>query len=208
MQRVVQWTRSGEQVSAKVFRMLPGFGARSRSASTVAKAQYDLAAAYMEGNGVAMDRSQGLKWLKKSAAQGYVGAEATLGYMYQNGVEVVKDPEQAAAWYRKAARQQNAKAQGHLAELLAKGFISKQQADWQSPELTPKPPKPPTEQQPPPFSLAEIETGLTGGVTPRRLSTLVNTYGVNFDLNDAARQRLTGDGADDTLLATISGSRR
>ncbi|HLV85418.1 MAG TPA: tetratricopeptide repeat protein [Candidatus Sulfotelmatobacter sp.] len=180
----------------------------SKAQAGDAKSQYDLAAVYMEGNGVAKDTAQGLKWLRKSADQGYVGAEATLGYMYQNGIATEKDVQQAAAWYRKAARQQNAKAQAHLSEMLSQGLISTREAEWRTPEPVKKSTPAPSDQKSVSFSLAEIEAGLTGGITPKRMSTLVSTYGVSFDLNAAARKRLASDGADDALLATISGSKR
>jgi hypothetical protein len=60
----------------------------------------------------------------------------------------------------------------------------------------------------PPFSLTEVEAGLTGGITTKRMATLVNTYGVDFTLTASARKRLTDDGADDNLLATISSAKR
>ena len=104
-----------------------------------AKSQYDLAEAYFEGNGIAKDPKQGLVWLRKSAGQGYGGAEATLGFFYQkgfyqNGVEIEPDAQEAANWYRKAARQNIAKAQTHLSEMLSQGLISQKEADWATPE--------------------------------------------------------------------------
>jgi hypothetical protein len=59
-----------------------------------------------------------------------------------------------------------------------------------------------------PFSLAEVETGLTGGITTKRMATLVSQYGVDFTLGANAKKRLTSDGADDALLATIASSKR
>lgn len=169
-----------------------------------AKAQYDLADAYFEGKGIPKDPKQGLVWLRKSAAQGYVGAEATLGYMYQKGIEIPPDPQEAANWYRKAARQNNTKSQGHLSEMLGQGLISKKEADWAAPE----PVKEVKKSGPPPFSLAEVETGLSGGITNKRMATLVTTFGVDFKLADSTRKRLVVEGADDNLLATIAAAKR
>jgi len=179
------------------------------------RAQYRLAAAYIEGKGVAKDPAQGIDWLRKSAVQGYVGAEFALADMYQEGVlNLPKDPHQAATWFRKAAVQQNDAAKTHLADMLAHGLISKQEADWQqsggsnlASKQTPKQVAKPSSSKPTPFSLAEVETGLTGGITTKRMATLVGTYGVDFSLNEAERKRLTADGADDELLAVISASR-
>ena len=174
-----------------------------------AKAQYDLADAYFEGTGMAKDPKQGLVWLRKSAGQGYGGAEATLGFFYQKGfyqnsVAIAPDAQEAANWYRKAARQNITKAQTHLSEMLSQGLISQKEADW----ATPEPVKEVKKSGPAPFSLGEVETGLSGGITNKRMATLVTTFGVDFKLGDSSRKRLAGAGADDNLLATIAASKR
>jgi TPR repeat protein len=173
------------------------------------KAQYDLAEAYFEGNGMAKDAKQGLVWLQKSAGRGYGGAEATLGFFYQkgfyqNGVIIAPDAQEAANWYRKAARQNNTKAQTHLSEMLSQGLISQTEADWAKAE----PVKEVKKSGPAPFSLGEVETGLSGGITNKRMATLVSTYGVDFKLGASTRKRLADEGADDNLLATIAAAKR
>ena len=175
------------------------------------KAQFDLAEAYSEGNGVAKDSAQGMEWLKRSALQGFAGAQVVLGYMYQKGINTEKDPSEAAKWYRKAAKQGDKDlkhaqtAQNHLSEMLAQGLISAKEAEWHTSEAnTPK--QPPTRK--PPFSLTEVEAGLSGGITTKRMATLVSTYGVDFTLTASARKRLTTDGADDNLLAAINSAKR
>ena len=195
-----------------------------------AKAEFDLAEAYWEGNGVPKDPAKGLEWLTKSATQGYAGAEGTLGVLYQNGVQVAKDPHQAASWFRKAARQSATdakhaqKAQSDLGVLAAQGLISVEESDWRTLQpgeqaQAPPPPKPgknlDSQTNPPastgksnPFSLSEVETGLTGGITAKRMATLIGQYGVNFSLGPGAKQRLTSDGADEALLETIASSKR
>jgi TPR repeat protein len=178
------------------------------------KAQFDLAGSYIAGKGVPLDRGKGIEWLRKSADRGYAGAQVTLGYLYQKGVfrEVPgfdhPNPHEAAKWYRKAAKQQNndpqhaGAAQADLSKLLAQGLISKQEADWHEQSAQPQ-----AKKGPPPFSFAEVETGLTGGITTGRMATLVSTYGVNFTLTANTTKRLAHDGADATLLAAISASR-
>ncbi len=183
-----------------------------------AKAQFDLAKAYSEGNGVAKDSAKGMEWLKRSALQGFAGAQVVLGVMYQKGINIEQDSSEAAKWYRKAAKQADKDpkhaqtAQNHLTEMLAAGMISAADADWHKtesaqapPTITPKRTKP---NQPPPFSLAEVETGLTGGITTKRMATLVTTYGVDFVLNAGARKRLSDEGADDSLLSVIASAKR
>ena len=184
---------------------------RRKAEAGDAKAQFDLAEAYSEGNGVAKNSTQGMEWLKRSALQGFAGAQVVLGYMYQKGINTEKDPSEAAKWYRKAAKQGDKDlkhaqtAQNHLSEMLAQGLISAKEAEWHTSEAnTPK--QPPTRK--PPFSLTEVEAGLSGGITTKRMATLVSTYGVDFTLTASARKRLTTDGADDNLLAAINSAKR
>ena len=178
------------------------------------KAEFDLASAYSQGIGVAKDSAKGLDWLRKSANQGYAGAQVVLGYMYHKGINIEKDPSEAAKWYKKAARQgdQDPKhaqtAQKHLYEMLSEGLISAKEADWRASEASTTTATQPKSNKPPPFSFGEVETGLTGGITTRRMTTLVSTYGVDFTLTAPTRKRLTDDGADENLLATIASSRR
>jgi len=232
---VVTWLAAAVSVTAQT----PNITALQRSAEAGdAKAQFDLADTYFEGNGVPKDLPKGMDWLRKSAAQGYAGAEVTLGFLYQNGVQVPKDPHEAAKWYRKAARQSDKdpkhaqKAQSDLGVMAAQGTISIDEADWRAPEPGSEPTQQaktpqgkstdgkttngktsdgkitPAKSKASPFSLAEVETGLTGGITPKRMTTLVGQYGVDFSLNASAKQRLTSDGADDGLLQTIASSKR
>ena len=172
-------------------------------------AQFDMAKAYMTGAGVAKDPNIALEWLHKSAAQNYVGAEYALGRMYQQGLGIPKDPIQAAKWFRKAARQQNILSRDQLSEMLAQGLISKEEANWRAAEVTVS--VSPTEtkkSKATPFTLVEVETGLTGGITSKRMATLVQKFGVNFKLTAVVRKRLADEGADDNLLQTISASKR
>jgi TPR repeat protein len=172
-----------------------------------AKAQYELAGDYYSGTGVGKDPQQGLLWLKKSASQGYDWAEKALGVMYQDGYPttgIPKNPHQAALWFRKAARQQNAPAQTRLAQMLAAGLISKQEANWRAPDQVVDAKTAASKA----FSLAEVEKGLSGGITCKRLATLIDKFKVDFTLTADLRQRLSSAGADDTLLTVISASRR
>jgi hypothetical protein len=187
---------------------------RHKAEAGDAKAQFDLADAYSEGKGVTKDSAKGMEWLKKSALQGYAGAQVVLGYFYQKGINTEKDPSEAAKWYRKAAKQSDKDlkhaqtAQNHLSEMLAEGSISAKEADWHASDPSTTIARQPKTNKPPPFSFGEVETGLTGGITSKRMATLVNTYGVDFSLSASTRKRLTDKGADDSLLATIASSKR
>jgi hypothetical protein len=189
---------------------------RRKAEAGDAKAQFDLAEAYSEGNGVAKDSAKGFEWLRRSALQGYAGAQVVLGVFYQKGIQVQQDPSEAAKWYKRAARQSDKDpkhaqtAQNHLTEMLAQGLVSAQEADWHAGEPSttiPKQTQPQTKTSTP-FSLREVETGLTGGITTKRMTTLVATYGVDFTLSASTRHRLASAGADDTLLAAIASAKR
>ena len=184
-----------------------------------AKAQFDLGSAYLQGSGVPLNHSAGIEWIRKAANKGYAGAEVTLALFCEKGVlrDVPgfdhPDPHEAAKWFRKAAQQQgkdakHAKtAQDDLSDMLSRGLISKQEANWTAAENTPPAGQSGDHTKSRSFSLAEVESGLTGGITSKRMVTLVSTYGVDFPLTTNTRKRLTDDGADDNLLATISASR-
>jgi TPR repeat protein len=187
---------------------------RQKAESGDPKAQFDLASAYSLGTGVPKDSAKGLEWLRKSAAQGYAGAEVVLGFFYQKGIGIEKDPEEATKWYKKAARQGDKDpkhaetAKNHLSEMLSQGLISAKDADWHASEPATIVPKQTKTNKPQPFSFGEVETGLTGGITSKRMETLVSTYGVDFILSANTRKRLSDKGADDTLLATIASVKR
>jgi len=172
-------------------------------------AQLALSHLYLTGEqNIPKDPKQELDWLRKSADHGWAPAEYTLGLLYRDGnseTGIPRNPREAATWLRKAARQPGSpKSQASLEEMLQKGLISKQEANWRAPEPT----KEAEKGKALPFSLAEVETGLKGWITNTRMATLVHTYGVDFKLSAVTRQRLKDEGADDNLLQTISTSKR
>jgi TPR repeat protein len=172
-------------------------------------AEFALSVLYRKGE--LKDPKAGLEWLRKSAGHGYAAAEYQLGAIFRDGEDgVSKNPHEAALWFRKAARQQNEPAQTELAQMLRKGAISKQEANWKASESIVKPREPVTEakaDKPKPFSFAELEKGLQGGITCKRLATLVDQFKVDFTLSADIRDRLGKAGADDNLLAIISSSK-
>ena len=70
-----------------------------------ATAQYNLGLCYANGDGVAKDCYEAVKWYRKSAEQGDATAQNNLGLCYEDGVGVTKDLNEAIEWYRKAAQQ-------------------------------------------------------------------------------------------------------
>ena len=76
-----------------------------------ASAQYGLGGAYDNGEGVAQDKVEAVKWYRKAAEQGGAEAQYNLGSAYDLGEGVGKDKVEAVKWWRKAAEQGNAMAQ-------------------------------------------------------------------------------------------------
>jgi TPR repeat protein len=68
----------------------------------------------VSGKGVKRNVAEGVRWYRKAAEQGDVGARYNLGVMYDNGRGVPKNEAEAARWYRKAAEQGLAPAQYNL----------------------------------------------------------------------------------------------
>ena len=58
---------------------------------------------YNNADGVLKDSAEAVKWLLKSAEQGYALAQNNLGVMYYNGDGVLKDSVEAHAWYNNAS---------------------------------------------------------------------------------------------------------
>ena len=64
-----------------------------------------MGACYEQGNGVAKDYVEAVKWCRKAADQNNAPAEYSLGACYANGEGVEKDDVEAVKWLRKAADQ-------------------------------------------------------------------------------------------------------
>jgi uncharacterized protein len=88
---------------------------KQRAATGDAQAQFDLARAYEDGNGVAQDDAAAVEWFRKSADQGNAPAQNSLGVMYALGRGVNRDREEAVRWYRKAAKNGLADAMYNIA---------------------------------------------------------------------------------------------
>ena len=154
------------------------------------------------------DPKQGLIWLRKSADHGYAAAELDLALLYRDGdgdTGIARNSHEAATWFRRAARQPGSeKSRADLEEMVQKGLISKAEANWHAAEPT----KEAEKGKAAPFSLVEVETGLKGSITNKRMTTLVQKFGVDFKLTAVTQKRLKDDGAEDYLLQTISAAKR
>ena len=80
---------------------------------------------YLDGQGIAADPVQALKWLQKAADAGQAVAQYRLGTMYERGQGVTANPASAAKWYQAAANLGNRKAMHNLAVAFAEGATGK-----------------------------------------------------------------------------------
>ena len=64
-------------------------------------AQYELAYLYFGGYGVLKQETEGIKWLRKSAGNGFFRAINNIGDCYYNGNHVGQDYSEAVRWYKK-----------------------------------------------------------------------------------------------------------
>ena len=86
-----------------------------------ASSQLELGLRYHNGEGVAKDPVEAVKWFRKAAEQNIARAQYDLGICYANGEGVAKDPVEAVKWYRKAAEQNYARAHSNLGICYYKG---------------------------------------------------------------------------------------
>ena len=84
-------------------------------------AQYFLGCAFDDGNGVAKNPTESVKWMNLAAQQGMARAQRQLGWAYLNGYGVEADASQAFGWYQKAAQQGDAKSQMSLGWMYEHG---------------------------------------------------------------------------------------
>ena len=75
-----------------------------------AEACYQVAQAYMNGNGVEKNLNYAFRYMKYAAEMGYVPAYVEVAKMYHGGRGVTKDRNIAEKWYKKAAANGNAEA--------------------------------------------------------------------------------------------------
>lgn len=159
-------------------------------------AQANLGTLYYNGKGVPKNYKEAARWYQKAAEGGHDEAQNSLGWMYENGWGVAKDYAEAVHWYQKAIYNGNAEAPKKLEALQAKIAAAKQPAKSEQPQVDHR------------LAINEVEDLLTGGVSPKRAATLVQQYGVNFELTKRVEERLRKLGADDALLITITKNHR
>jgi len=100
----------------------------SAAAGGDTSAMLELAGAYREGQGTAVDMAQAVDWYRKAAMAGHPQAQMYLGFMLDDGLGVEKDEVEAVKWYSRAAEQGDVLAQINLGGMLSVGRGIEQ--DW------------------------------------------------------------------------------
>jgi localization factor PodJL len=107
---------------------------RQAAANGDARAQFEVAAIYTEGQAIPQDFAEAAIWYERAAAQGFGPAQYRLGNLYEAGNGVEKDLEVAKLWYQRGAEAGNRMAMHNLAALYAGGQMGEQQfelaAEW------------------------------------------------------------------------------
>jgi TPR repeat protein len=85
------------------------------------EAQYDLACAYAEGNGVPKNQRTAFRWFQKAAELGDGEAMTAVGYCYLNGEGMELDEDAAVHWLRRAKEEGSADADRYLTGCLIYG---------------------------------------------------------------------------------------
>ena len=77
---------------------------------------------YNNGQGVAQNYTEAVKWYRLAADQGNAGAQTNIGHLYSDGKGVAQNYTEAAKWYRLAADQGTKQAQLSLGWYYMNGF--------------------------------------------------------------------------------------
>lgn len=86
-----------------------------------AQSQFGIGLMYQNGEGVAKNGTEAVKWFRLAANQGNATFQWYLGRAYDKGQGVAQDYKEAVKWYRLAANQGYSSAQNDLGVMYAKG---------------------------------------------------------------------------------------
>ena len=114
-----------------------------------AEAQFDIAYAYFNGEGIERDYASAAMWFKRSARQNYAKAQYNLAYCYMNGRGVPRDYDKASDLLHKSANNNYKRAQLTLADCYANGILveqnEKESQKWMAMAANMQPEQPQTE---------------------------------------------------------------
>ena len=89
----------------------------SLPAALPAPVRFHANSCYFNGEGVAQNWKEAVRWYRKAAERGNAYAQFNLGLSYYYGEGISKNLDEALKWFRKAAEQGHADAQKKLQEL-------------------------------------------------------------------------------------------
>lgn len=114
-----------------------------------AEAQFDIAYAYFNGEGIERDYASAAMWFKRSARQNYAKAQYNLAYCYMNGRGVPRDYDKAFDLLHQSANNNYKRAQLTLADCYADGILveqnEKESQKWMAMAANLQPEQPKTE---------------------------------------------------------------
>lgn len=93
------------------------------------KAQYYMGVAYIVGEKIHQDSTQGLYWIKKSAKTGYPEAEYALAVIYGDDQMSPTDEEKELFWVKRSANHGYNPAQYSLGKLYLEGEAAEKQEE-------------------------------------------------------------------------------
>ena len=88
-------------------------------------AQYNLGGSYWNGEGVAQDKREAVRWYRKAAEQGHSSAQYNLGVSYWNGEGVITDEHEAYIWFSIAKANGAVNAADKLREINWRNYLSR-----------------------------------------------------------------------------------
>lgn len=145
-----------------------------------AEAQFDIAYAYFNGEGIERDYASAAMWFKRSARQNYAKAQYNLAYCYMNGRGVPRDYDKAFDLLHQSANNNYKRAQLTLADCYANGILveqnEKESQKWMAMAANLQPEQPKTEPAAPNTpSTPSIPSAPSTPSTPSTPSSLVPT---------------------------------
>lgn len=148
-----------------------------------AEAQFDIAYAYFNGEGIERDYASAAMWFKRSARQNYAKAQYNLAYCYMNGRGVPRDYDKAFDLLHQSANNNYKRAQLTLADCYANGILveqnEKESQKWMAMAANLQPEQPQTEPAAPTAPATAPTTPSTSAPsspsTPSASSSLVPT---------------------------------
>ena len=141
-----------------------------------AEAQFDIAYAYFNGEGIERDYASAAMWFKRSARQNYAKAQYNLAYCYMNGRGVPRDYDKAFDLLHQSANNNYMRAQLTLADCYANGILveqnEKESQKWMAMAANLQPEQPQTEPAAPNTpSTPSIPSAPNTPITPSSPST-------------------------------------